>query len=207
MTPRPDIEAVVFDLGGVVLDVRMAAGLAVWAERAGFDARQAMARLRADRRYEHLERGQIAPADYHRHVLGLLGGTLSYDDFLAGWNAVFFGYLPGAAELLDRLAGRVRLGCLSNTNAAHAEFFLGAYPDLAGRFETMVLSHRIGARKPEPASYRAVVDAMDLAPQRVAFVDDRPENIAAAEAMGFVGILAAGSAGIEAHLRRLGVLS
>lgn len=206
MTRRPDIQAVVFDLGGVVLDVRMAEALAVWGERAGFDPAGAMARLRADRRYEHLERGQIAPADYHRHVLDLLGCPLSYEDFLAGWNAVFFGYLPGAAELLDRLAGRVRLGCLSNTNAAHAEFFLGAYPDLAGRFEAMVLSHCIGTRKPEPASYHAVVDAMGLAPRAVAFVDDRPENVAAAEAMGMVGILAEGAAGIEARLRQLGAL-
>jgi putative hydrolase of the HAD superfamily len=99
----------------------------------------------------------------------------------------------------------VRLVVLSNTNEVHTSRWRGLYPELEGLFERMFLSHELGARKPEPAAYRAVLAYLQLPPGRVAMVDDRVENIEAAEELGMRGVVAEGTASIIEGLRRLGL--
>ncbi|MFW6146261.1 MAG: HAD family hydrolase [Planctomycetota bacterium] len=199
------IRAVIFDVGHVLVDVRMADTPRTWAAAAGL-AVEAVERVYwSDTAYERLERGEITLADYHAHVAAQLDGPLSLDDFSRGWCDIFGPILPGVEALLDRLDGRVRLVCLSNTNAAHAAVWGEAYRDLLGHFERVFTSHTLGARKPEASCFRQVLDYLALPADQVVFIDDRPENVVAAEALGMHGIVAADAEQIARDLARLGV--
>jgi putative hydrolase of the HAD superfamily len=82
-----------------------------------------------------------------------------------------------------RRAG-VRTGLLSNSwgNEYPREFF----PEM---FDAVVISGEVGMRKPEERIFRHALAKLDLEPAECAFVDDIEANIAAAEAIGMVGVL------------------
>jgi putative hydrolase of the HAD superfamily len=79
---------------------------------------------------------------------------------------------PDALPVLDALAGRVRLGMLSNAPQAVER---AARAGIAGRFE-VAMSAPLDRKKPHPDAFDAVLAALDLTPADVAFVGDDPEE-------------------------------
>jgi putative hydrolase of the HAD superfamily len=59
--------------------------------------------------------------------------------------------------------------------------------DLTDLLGVVLLSERIGARKPQPEAYLAACAALDLEPSDCVFVDDLRRNALAAEALGMIG--------------------
>jgi len=64
------------------------------------------------------------------------------------------------------------------------------YPEhlFDGMFDVMVISGRVGMRKPEPRIYHHTVELLSVEPQACVFVDDMPRNVVAAVGLGMVGI-------------------
>jgi putative hydrolase of the HAD superfamily len=185
----PAIDAAVFDLGGVVLDIAMANVPVRWAELAGLDAAALTDRLMTDTHYRRLERGEMSLGEYHQHICRLLGVTLTFEQFHDGWNAIYDGVIPGMETLLRSIRPHVRLIALTNTNAGHADVWKPRYAGLMDVFERIFCSHELGARKPEPASFQAVLDYLALPADRTGFFDDREDNVQAAWAMGMRGVV------------------
>ncbi|MFE6158744.1 HAD family hydrolase [Streptomyces sp. NPDC056486] len=75
---------------------------------------------------------------------------------------------------------------LSNIPADHADAFLAAQPWL-NHLDHVAFSGKIHAAKPDPAAFRHCIVAMHAAPADFLFVDDRDENVRAAEAIGMNG--------------------
>ena len=107
------------------------------------------------------------------------------------------------ALILTLLRAKSALYALSNTNNAHAAHFLEAYAELFAAFDTLFLSHRIGGRKPEPAAFEHVAQAIGLTPAEIVLFDDLDANIAAARALGFQTVHVTGPAATEAPAARL----
>lgn len=201
----PSLAAVIFDLGGVVFDISFERVFASWGRSAGTDPREVAARFRFDDFYERLERGDISPDQYRAHVVDLLGIPLSRRDFERGWNDLYLEIKPGIDDLLRQLQPRLRLLALTNTNVVHAPVWRVRYASVLSRFERVLCSHEIGARKPEPAAFRAALDVLGLPGRAVMFVDDNPENVSAAARLGLQALLATTASEIAAELRRRGV--
>ncbi|MEV6168685.1 HAD-IA family hydrolase [Streptomyces sp. NPDC051954] len=75
---------------------------------------------------------------------------------------------------------------LSNIPSDHADAFLAAQPWLH-RLDHVAFSGKIKAAKPAPAAFQHCVVAMRAAPTDFLFVDDREENVRAAQAIGMNG--------------------
>ncbi|WP_369191196.1 HAD family hydrolase [Streptomyces sp. R08] len=78
------------------------------------------------------------------------------------------------------------VGLLSNIPADHADAFLAAQPWLYD-LDHLAFSGRIKAAKPDPAAFQHCVAALRAAPADFLFVDDREENVRAAQAVGMDG--------------------
>jgi FMN phosphatase YigB (HAD superfamily) len=181
-------DALLFDLGRVVLDIDFNRALACWADHAGCAPSELAARFVREESYRHHEVGKIEDAAYFDSLRASLGIAISDAQFLEGWNAIFTGEMPGIAPLLKRAAGRLPLYAFSNTNRPHVEYFSKAYADVLGHFRELFLSSTIGLRKPDAAAYDHVVKAIGVPASRIVFFDDLADNIDGARACGLTAV-------------------
>jgi len=88
-------------------------------------------------------------------------------------------------ELFRRLhASGVPTGLLSNSWGGGYPHDL--FPDM---FDAVVISAEVGMRKPEPRIFVHAAELLGLPPAECVFIDDIEQNIAAAEELGFAGVL------------------
>lgn len=179
-----DADALLFDLGGVLLEIDFARAFAAWAAAADVPIETVASRFAFDSAYAAHERGEISAAEYFASLRHALGIELSDAQFLAGWNAVIVGELPGVRRMLAAAARRWPLHLLSNTGEAHRRHWVPRYGDLLQSFGQRFLSCEIGLRKPDPEAFAHVARAIGLAPRRIAFFDDTAENVAGAARAG-----------------------
>jgi FMN phosphatase YigB (HAD superfamily) len=181
-------DALLFDLGRVVLDIDLNKTLACWAGHAGCEPANLLGRFTHDEIYQRHEKGEIDDAAFFASLRAALGVNLSDSQFLEGWNAIFAGEIPGIAKLLARAAQHLPLYAFSNTNGAHVEHFSRAYAGVLSHFRELFLSSTIGLRKPDAAAYDHVVKAIGVPAKRIVFFDDLAENIEGARARGLTAV-------------------
>jgi FMN phosphatase YigB (HAD superfamily) len=198
-------DALLFDLGRVVLDIDFSKALACWASHAGCEVAHLAGRFVRDEAYHRHEKGEISDAEYFVSLRASLGIGISDVQFLEGWNAIFAGEMPGIAPLLKRAAQRLPLYAFSNTNGAHVEHFSQAYADVLGHFREMFLSSSIGLRKPDAAAYDHVVKAIGLPASRIVFFDDLAENVEGARSRGLAAIHVTSPQDVADALAALGI--
>jgi putative hydrolase of the HAD superfamily len=198
-------DALLFDIGRVVLDIDFGRVMRIWAGHAGCEPADLTARFVVNDSFRHHETGRIDDAAFFQALRHSLGIGISDAQFLEGWNAIFSGEMPGIAPLLSRAAARMPLYAFSNTNPAHVTHFSKTYADLLGHFREIYLSSSIGLRKPETAAYHHVVSAIGVPASRIVFFDDSADNIAGARAYGLAAIHVKSSEDVAGALAALGI--
>jgi putative hydrolase of the HAD superfamily len=199
-------DALLFDLGRVVLDIDFSKVVACWAGHAGCEPAHLAGRFSwRDEFYQQHEKGEISDAEFFAALRALLGVELSDAQFLQGWNEIFAGEMPGIAPLLQRAAQRLPLYAFSNTNAAHVEHFSETYAGVLGHFREIFLSSAIGLRKPDAAAYDHVVKAIGVPASRIVFFDDLAENIDGARTCGLTAVHVTSPDDVAHALAALGI--
>ncbi|MEU5805982.1 HAD family phosphatase [Streptomyces sp. NPDC047718] len=182
------VQAVLFDMFGVIARLQSPGSRAVLERTAGADPERFWEAYWSRR--PPYDRGEVAGPAYWAGVCAQLGiplddrlvGELIAAD-LASWSEVD----RRSVDLLGALAGRgVVLGLLSNIPEELAARYEAAQPWL-DRFTVVGLSCRIGSAKPEPDAYTWCVRALGLAAEEILFVDDNVGNVRAARELGLRG--------------------
>ena len=180
------IDALLFDVGGVLIEVDFRLAFAHWAQCASVPIEKISSRFRADAAYEAHERGEIGGAEYFAALRTSLGIDITDEQFTVGWCSIFRGLIPGVAELLARLAAVRPVYLFSNTNAVHYARWQTQFPEIVTPITQTFCSQQIGLRKPDIKAYEKVCALIGLPPQRIAFFDDLAENIDGARRAGLV---------------------
>jgi glucose-1-phosphatase len=200
------VEALLFDLGGVVIDIDWQRVFQAWAQAARAPAAEIAARFAFDERYEAHERGEIGPGEYCAHLRSALGVSIADDELLAGWNRLFVGLVPGIEGLLRRLAKSYPLYVFSNTNRTHIAHWGPRFGDLLTAFAGVYCSCELGARKPEAAAFLEVAKRIGRTPERMVFFDDGALNVEGARKAGLMAFEVHSAADVRGALRTLGAL-
>ena len=178
-------DAIVFDLGGVLVDIDLRRAFAAWGGAAGVPPDAISARFAVDEACCAHERGEIDDFAYFAHLRASLGlPRLSDEQMLAGWNAIVGEPIPGMEALVRRLASRVPLYVFSNTNPAHVAHFGPRLRHLLAHFRRTFMSCELGRRKPEAEAFARLSELVGLPPARLAFFDDVEANVAGARRAG-----------------------
>ena len=176
------IEAVVFDLDGVLLD----------SEQLWDKAREQLARERGGRGHDQAQRDMMGmsslewsrymhetiglpepPEEISREVVERL--TALYRERLPA--------IPGAKEAVERLAADYKLGLASSSNRELIDLALELL-GVAHLFAATVSSEEVACGKPAPDVYLEAARRLGIEPARAAAVEDSQNGILAAKAAG-----------------------
>lgn len=177
------IECLLFDLGKVLIDFDFDRGMALFAGRSTLGPERFRQVLLNEHWKCRYERGEISTAEYHQYLTGEGGLQMGLDEFRDAWSAVFLPEPILSEGLLVRLKRRYPLILLSNTNEAHIDFIAERYSVLS-YFDERILSHEVGAMKPDPRIFEAAIAASGKPADRLFFTDDLPQNIEGARRSG-----------------------
>jgi 2-haloacid dehalogenase len=195
MTP-PEHEAVVFDLGGVLLD---------WSPTHVLAPDDVVA-LDIDGVQRELDLGTPVEQVRARWRSAHPGRTATVDHYFDEWHRTVAGPIDDVVAILTDLRDRpVGLYALSNFSS---ELFRQARPRFAFLewFDGIVISGDEGVVKPDTRIYEVLVDRFELTPSRTVFIDDRQDNVAAAREAGLVGVHFRSADTLRSELRALGLL-
>lgn len=198
-------DALLFDLGRVVLDIDFGRTLHHWARQAGCEPVLLGQRFLRGELYHRHEKGEISDEAFFAGLRSSLGVELSDAQFIDGWNAIFVGEMPGIKALLARAAKHLPLYAFSNTNAVHVACFSAQYAEVLGHFHQIFLSSTIGLRKPDAEAYDHVVQAIGVPAERIVFFDDLDENIRGARERGLKAVRVTSSGDVASALQALGI--
>jgi putative hydrolase of the HAD superfamily len=185
---REDVDALLFDLGGVLVEIDFDRVCARWAELAGVPVEHVRARFSHGPDYQRHERGEIDMAAYAATLRRDLGIGLEDEPLIEGWQRVFVDAIEPTVRLVRELRGKIPMYVFSNTNATHHAFWRERYAAALEPFDRVFVSSEIGARKPEPEAYARVARAIGVPIDRILFFDDSAENVAGALAAGMRAI-------------------
>jgi len=197
------IEAVIFDMGNVLLAFDDARASVRLAARTG-KTRQEIEDYGRSTPYGHeLALGKLSKKQFFHTVARDLAFNGTYEEFALIWSDIFTPIEPMVA-LAESLKTRVPRLLLSNTNAIHIDYVLERYPFL-NDFDAHVFSHEVGSLKPDAAIYQHAVRKYGLTAGRTVFLDDIAANAEAARRVGMIGIHYQNPDQTRAELTKLGV--
>ena len=177
------VEALLFDLGKVLVDFDFELGLKHFVARSTLTHDEFMRVILDQAWIQRYETGAITSADYHRYLRDHGRLEMSIDEFHHAWSAVFLPELIVPEALLAKLRKRYPLILVSNTNESHATFIARSY-NVLDYFDHKIFSHEVGSMKPDRKIYDAAIAAADKPPETLFFTDDRAENIESALKLG-----------------------
>ena len=196
-------DALLFDLGGVVIEIDFGRALAYWATAAGAPVETIRSRFAFDAAYERHERVEIEATEYYAALRVALRVELSDAELAAGWLAIYLDEVPGMRALLRALEGRVPLYAFTNSNPTHQAFWAQRYAEVLKSFRRIFVSSEMGLRKPEPAAFAAIARTIDIPLERILFFDDTRANVDGALAVGMQAVHVRSLADIKNALARV----
>ena len=201
MSPPP-VEALLFDFGGVVVEIDFDQVFARWAELAGVPFGNVKPRFEHGTAYQQHERGEIEAPAYFEALRQELGIDLTDADFEDGWQRIFGPPIEPVVALLPALRGRLPLYLFSNTNRLHHSYWERVYAEALRPFHRHFISFEMGVRKPEPESFAQVSRAIGVPLERILFFDDTVANIEGARAVGLQTVLVRGPQDVHAAVEK-----
>ncbi|MDD2709891.1 MAG: HAD family phosphatase [Verrucomicrobiae bacterium] len=184
MKKRVPIKTILLDIGMVILKFDFTASLEKIAPRCNHAADRILPLIARSDLWTPYEIGRITTAQFACGACRLIGYRGSEESFIEAWCDIFSPNQPMFERIEQWHAMGIPLYTLSNTCDSHVDFFLSRY-DIFRCFTDFIFSCRVGVAKPQPGIYRWAIDKHHADPATTLFLDDLPENVAGAQALGF----------------------
>ncbi len=185
------IKNLIFDLGGVILDLSVKDTLESFAKVSGLPLDKVKTLFVSSPEFEHFEKGEIDDAAFRDFVKRLYNVTVSDAEIDRCWNAMLLGIPKGKLDLLLELKKQYEVLLLSNTNNIHLSYIntkivrpLVGVDSLDQFFHKSYYSHLMQMRKPDAEIFLKVLDDNHFKAEETLFLDDNADNIKGAASLG-----------------------
>jgi len=205
MTRGDEIEALLFDVGQVILRVNVPRAARLLADGAGKTPEHVIAAIESDPQMVSFQEGRLAAEEWHQHLRRSLGLRHSFEEFCRAWNSALEPEPLLGVEFFAALAPRLRLGLLSNTDPIHVQHFESHF-EVVSLIPVRLYSCTEGMRKPAPALYERAIAALGTAAEKMLYMDDVEEFVEGGKRAGLQTYHCRDPAALSGHLRERGLL-
>lgn len=184
------IKKIAFDFGGVIIRQNQQQAVERFKQIGLLDAEERLGAYTQQGIFGQLEEGKITAEDFRWQLSLLIGRAVTIEDCSYAWRGYCDGLPQRNLEALQRLRrGSYGLSILSNTNPfmmgwALSKDFDGNGNSLADYVDALYLSYQMKVMKPAAEIFHRVLEAEDVRPEELLFVDDSSHNISAAQELG-----------------------
>ena len=187
------IKNIIFDLGGVLLDLNVERTIHAFEDLGLKDAIKPGGWGYEQPVFLDMERGLISDQEFREGVRKLLPNGATDEEIDHAWCAMLVDFPEERIRLLQQLQKEYRLYLFSNTNSIHIKHFHGIFKNkfgfpLSGLFNKDYYSNEIQIRKPAVEAYQFVLDDAEINPAETLFIDDSESNIQGAQKAGIHAI-------------------
>lgn len=182
------VDAIIFDLGGVLIEVDMEKPYQKIMELSPNKSPQLLDELRSIA-YQY-EVGKIEDNTFLEAIRERAALDLPLAEIEAIWQEMLGDFPDYVGEFLAQISNNKRTFILSNTNHLHikkvVEKFRANHPSYSWEnlFEKIFYSYEIGLHKPDTKIYQYVIEHANLEPAKTLFIDDNYNNIIGAQKCG-----------------------
>ena len=183
------IENIIFDFGGVILDIDPQLTISEFA-KLGFNDLEKVTNDEFTQLIRKFERGILTPEVFRKKMKNFLGIKISDQQFDDAWNALLFDIPSERIEIIEQVKENYQILLLSNSNEIHYDLYVRdlqlrfGYREFADLFHEAYFSFDLHLSKPDVEVYEFIIYQNDLKPKKTLFIDDREDNIEAAQQAG-----------------------
>jgi putative hydrolase of the HAD superfamily len=199
------IKAVIFDIGGVVVDFSNDEDYYPYLARVSGASVKRIKGIVEGRLWTKLDKDQISQKAFDR----ILARKLGIEQKQVLWYETYVrtGRLNGKViAIARRLSRKYEVAYLSNVDLSRYTYTEKLMKPYAKIFSHEFASCCIHLRKPDKSVFTYVLAKMKVKPREAVFIDNQEENVEGARRAGLKGVLFKGSDDLEKQLRKLGVL-
>ena len=182
------IKNVIFDLGGVILNLNYKATINSFKELGINNFEEIYNQKQQTELFNNFEKGNIGSKTFITEIQKL--SNLNDQQIINAWNAMLLDIPPERLKFIYKLKKDFKIFLLSNTNEIHIEYFENQLVKnnqlelFKGCFDKIYYSSRIKDRKPNVSCFNKVITENNLAPIETLFIDDSIQHINGAKKSG-----------------------
>jgi epoxide hydrolase-like predicted phosphatase len=185
-----EIEAIIFDYGGVLINIDYQATVDEFKKIGIYDFDAMYSQAEQSDLFNQIETGQITPDEFVQQLLRLLPKGTEPEQVVNAWNAIIKDVPKKSIKLLKALKQKgYKIYLLSNTNALHIEVANIEWDKVSVLkieeiMDAVYYSHIVGLRKPDESIFEFVCTKHKLDVSKTLFIDDSIQHIEGAKKIG-----------------------
>ncbi len=188
------IRNIIYDFGGVLYAIDYLRCFNSFDAINMGSVQQAFTKASQTELFRDMEVGAIKDEDFPIMLNAYLQANGDKQQIVDAWNSLLVGFHEMNIKLVMQSRKHYRTFILSNTNSIHYQFYSKQFSDLYqinldDVVDAAYWSHRHAARKPDVGFYKMLLHEQNLNPSETIFIDDSPQNLPPAEALGIKTLL------------------
>ena len=189
------INAIIFDLGGVLLDINYWLTIEAFNNLGCSDFKSIYNQQKQSQLFDDFETGKVSSETFRKSLQKQMQFSISNVEFDNAWNKMLLQFPEKRIELLEKLNKKFSLFLLSNTNEIHIKAFKKiisssiGYERFENCFKKVYFSSEIGNRKPNASCFEMVLSENKLSAVKTLFIDDSIQHVEGAYKIGIKTLL------------------
>jgi epoxide hydrolase-like predicted phosphatase len=199
------IKAIIFDIGGVVINDDFLSYAGRFEEKAGMSKEQIYRAILGSPEWRLYFKGKISEEKVWKAIKSKYLPPDVAEEIRKTWKGILVP-IPSTIELIRKLKSRYKIYAISNVDKDTSSYAVKKYGEIYSLFGNHVFSFQAGMAKPDKGIYRHALKKFKLKPEECIYIDNQPENIPPARELGIEAVRFQGTEKLKNDLKALGVM-